>query len=63
MHPPHRHERKFYGIHVSKVTFKHLPQPLRSDIQSFETLGILFKIPPISVHLPFLVLIVIIIIV
>ena len=29
-----------------KVTFKHLPQPLRSHIQSFGTLGQLLKIPP-----------------
>ena len=43
---PHRHERKFFGAHVCRVTFKHLPQPLRSHIQSFITLGQLFKIPP-----------------
>jgi hypothetical protein len=28
------------------VTFKHLPQPLRSHIRSFGTLGQLLKIPP-----------------
>ena len=33
---PHRHKRKFSGAHV---TFKHLPQPLRSH---FGTLGQLF---------------------
>ena len=31
-----------------RVTFKHLPQPLRSQIQSFGTLGQHFKIPPYS---------------
>ena len=25
---PHRHERKFSGARVCRVTFKHLPQPL-----------------------------------
>ena len=34
------------GAHVCRITFKHLPQPLRSHIQSFITLGQLFKIPP-----------------
>ena len=29
---PHQHERKFSGAHVCRVTFKHLPQPLRSHI-------------------------------
>ena len=43
---PHRHEQKFSGAHVRRVTFKHLPQPLRSYIRSFGTLGQLFKIPP-----------------
>jgi hypothetical protein len=36
---PHRHEWKFSGARVCRVTFKHLPQPLRSHILSFETLG------------------------
>jgi hypothetical protein len=45
---PHRHERKFSGAHVCRVTFKHLHQPLRSHIWSFGTLGQLFKIPPFS---------------
>ena len=45
---PHRHERKFSGAHVCRVTFKHLPQPLRSHIRSFGTIGQLFKIPPFS---------------
>ena len=31
-----------------KVAFKHLPQPLRSHIRSFGTLGQLLKIPPLS---------------
>jgi hypothetical protein len=29
-----------------RITFKHLPLPLRSDIRSFGTLGQLFKRPP-----------------
>ena len=29
--------------HVRKITFKHLPQPLRSHIRSFGTLGQLLK--------------------
>ena len=29
---PHQHERKFSGARVCRVTFKHLPQPLRSHI-------------------------------
>ena len=45
---PHRHERKFSGARVCRVTFKHLPQPLRSHIRSFGTIGQLFKIPPFS---------------
>ena len=32
-------QRKFVSAHVWKVTFEHLPQPLRSYIQSFRTLG------------------------
>ena len=31
--------RKFFGARVCRVTFKHLPQPLRSHTQSFGTLG------------------------
>ena len=34
---PHRHERKFSGTRVCRIAFKHLPQPLRSHIQSFRT--------------------------
>ena len=45
---PNRHERKFSSIHICRVTFKHLPQPLWSYILSFETLWQLFKIPPFS---------------
>jgi hypothetical protein len=44
--PPYRHERKFSGACVSRVTFKHLPQAFRSHILSFGTLGQLFEIPP-----------------
>jgi hypothetical protein len=40
------HELKFSGIRVCRVTFKHLPQPLRSHILSFGTLVQLFKIHP-----------------
>ena len=35
---PHRHLRKFSGTHFCRVTFKHLPQPLRSHNRSFRTL-------------------------
>jgi hypothetical protein len=45
---PHRHKRKFSGACVCRVTFKHLPQPLRRHIWIFGTLGQLFKIPPFS---------------
>ena len=45
---PNRHERKISSIHICRVTFKHLPQPLWSYILSFETLWQLFKIPPFS---------------
>ena len=31
---PHQHERKFSSACVCRVTFKHLPQPLRSHIAS-----------------------------
>ena len=40
---PHRHQQKLSGTRVCRVTFKHLPQPLRSHIRSFGTLGQLFK--------------------
>ena len=40
---PHQHGQKFSGTSVCRVTFKHLPQPLRSHIRSFETLGQLLK--------------------
>jgi hypothetical protein len=40
---PHQHERTFSGARVCRVTFKHLPQPLRSHIWSFGTLGIFLK--------------------
>jgi hypothetical protein len=45
---PHRHKWTFFGACVCRVTFKHLPQPLRSHILSFGTIGQLFKIPPFS---------------
>jgi hypothetical protein len=41
-------EKWKYGARVSRVTFKHLPQHLRSHILSFGTIGQLFKIPPFS---------------
>ena len=47
---PHQHEQKNVSTCVCKVTFKHLPQPLRSHIQSFRTIGQFFKIPPLSDH-------------
>ena len=40
---PHRHERKLSGTRVCRVTFKHLPQPLKSNIRSFGTLGRILK--------------------
>jgi hypothetical protein len=40
---PHQHGRKFSGARVCRVTFKHLPQPLRSHIRSIGTIGQLFK--------------------
>jgi hypothetical protein len=43
--PIDTNEKKFIAS-VCKVAFKHLPQPLRSHIQSFGTLGQLLKIPP-----------------
>ena len=36
---------------VCRVTFKQLPQPLRSHIQSFGTLGQLLKIPTLSAQI------------
>jgi hypothetical protein len=45
---PHRNERTFSGARVCRITFKHLPQPLRSHIFSFGTIGKDFKIPPFS---------------
>ena len=45
---PHRHKRKFSSARVCRVTFKHLPQPLRSHIRSFGTLRQLFKKPTFS---------------
>ena len=43
---PHQHERKFSGAHVCRVTFKHLPQPLRSHTWSPGILGQLLKLTP-----------------
>jgi hypothetical protein len=40
------HQRKFFGAHVCKVAFKHLPQTHRSYIQSFRILGQLLEYPP-----------------
>ena len=44
--PPINTIGNFSGTHVCRVTFKHLPQPLRSHIRSFGTIGQLLKIPP-----------------
>ena len=38
-----RHGQNFVGASVCKVIFKHIPQPLRSHNQSFETQGQLLK--------------------
>ena len=43
---PHRHQCKFFGAHVCKVTFKHLLQPHICHMQSFGTIGKLFSISP-----------------
>jgi hypothetical protein len=40
--------RKFAGVRVCRVTFKQLPQPLKSHILSFGNLGQLFKLPLFS---------------
>jgi hypothetical protein len=40
---PHRRERKFSAARVSRVTLKHLPQPIRSYVRSFGTLGQILK--------------------
>jgi hypothetical protein len=48
---PHQHKHKFSGALVCKVTFKHLLKPLRRHIQSFGTLGQLFKRPPLSAQI------------
>jgi hypothetical protein len=37
-----------HGARVCRVSYKHLPQPLRSHILNFGILGQLFKIPPFS---------------
>ena len=44
--PPINMSENVVSAHVCKVTFKHLPQPIRSHTQSFRTLGLLLKIPP-----------------
>ena len=43
---PHRHQQKVSAAHVCRVTFKYLPQPLRSNIRSFGSLGQFLEIPP-----------------
>ena len=48
--PPHQHEKNFSGASVCRVSFKHIPYPLRSHIQNFGTLGQLLKIPPFFAH-------------
>ena len=40
--------RRNFPAHVYRVTFKNLPQPLRSHIRSFGTLGQLLNLPPLS---------------
>ena len=36
---PHGHEQKLYCLHICKVTFKNLPQPLRSYTYNFNPLA------------------------
>jgi hypothetical protein len=43
---PYQREWKFSGARVCRVTFKHIPQPLRSHSQGFGTLRQLLKITP-----------------
>ena len=43
-----QHQQKFSRARVFRVAFKHLPQSLRSHIQSFWTLGYLLKLPLLS---------------
>ena len=44
----HRQEHKCVGTHVSKATFKHFPQPIRSHMQSLRTLRQRLKDQPLS---------------
>jgi hypothetical protein len=49
---PHRRERKFSAARVCRITFKHLPQPLRSHIQTFGTIGQLLKFSKKNLKMP-----------
>ena len=49
---PHGHHRKFSGARSCRVTFKHLPQPLRSHIRSFGTLGQLLQFSKKNIKKP-----------
>jgi hypothetical protein len=46
--PPGQRTQGEGGAHVCKVTFNHLPKPIRRHMQSFGTLSHLLKIPPLS---------------
>ena len=46
---PPSHQRNLFGTNVCKVTFKNLPQPLRSHTQNFRTLGQFMEIPLFSI--------------
>ena len=41
-------QAEIFRRNVCRVTFKHLPKPLQSNILSFGTLGQFFKIAPFS---------------
>ena len=47
--PPIDMSKICVSAHVCKVTFKHLPQPIRSHTQSFRTLG--QPSPPLSAQI------------
>jgi hypothetical protein len=48
---PHRREQKFSGTHVCRVTFKQIPQPLKTHVRSFGTLRQHLKILPLSAQI------------
>ena len=36
---PHQREQNFFGAHICRVAYNYFPQPQKSHIQSFRTLG------------------------